>query len=343
MTAAHGLTPAYFRVGWTWGGEERMAALRCRWGRLGKASLVPAGLYALGRPGSASPVVLTGNYRLTFDRVRCDLAGNDCWILAADTHGLDVGSAAAAGLLGTAEIVQTIDASRIGELVDHRDCVIPWHAGVTAQPEQALKASGFRLIVGPRRSRDLAAFLGTGMSLIPAMQEASFTFMDRLALAPAELSRSLKLFPGFAFAALIYAGLGAGGVSLGKSMAEGWQLLVLGFTSIVCGSLIAPVLPPSAPHLPYVLRGWALGAAATTALLFGAGIFRGETGYLAAACCAFFPAAAGFLGMRFRAASPLPAEQGIAREKKTFLPLAVVAGVIAAVALVLAKITQWGS
>ena len=32
-----------------------------------------------------------------------------------------------------------------------------------------------------------------------------------MALAPVEIGRSLMLFPGFAFAALLYAGLGPGG------------------------------------------------------------------------------------------------------------------------------------
>jgi hypothetical protein len=302
---------------------------------------VAVGLYALGRPGSASPVLVTGNFRLTFDRVRCDLVGRDGWIIVVDTHGLDVGSAAAGGLLGAAEVAQAIDTTRIAELVDHRDCVVPWGAGAPA--EVGLKASGFRFIVGPRRSSDLVAFLDGGMTLTPGMQSASFTFLERVALTPGELSRGLKLFPAFAFTALLYAGLGPGGAALGRAMSEGWQLLALGVASIVCGCIVVPALPPSKPREPYWVVGWVLGAAATVALLFGARIMRGQTWYMLVACCAFFPAAAGFFALRFASASPVLSAPARTIQRRQFLPLAIVAAAVTAAAMVLAKIAQWGS
>jgi acetyl-CoA decarbonylase/synthase complex subunit gamma len=304
---------------------------------------VPAGLYALGRPERGSPVLVTGNFRLTFDRVRCDLAGRDCWIICMDTHGLDVGSAAAAGLLGCGEIAEAIATTRIAELVDHRDCVIPPDATVGMRPDAGLKASGFRFIVGPRRSVDLPSFIDERMTLTPSMQAASFTFSERLALTPGELSRGLSLFPGFAFTALLYAGLGPGGVNLGRAMSEGWQFLTLGLATIVCGCLIAPLLPPSAPRIPHFARGWAVGAAGTAALLFGARIMAGESWYAVAACGAFFPAAAAFFSLRFGAASPFATERERAREKRIFLSLGIVAAAVTTAALVLAKITRWGS
>jgi len=43
--------------------------------------------------------------------------------------------------------------------------------------------------------------------------------LDTLVLTPVELGRSLMLFPGFAFAAILYAGLGPDGVALDRALA----------------------------------------------------------------------------------------------------------------------------
>jgi hypothetical protein len=177
------------------------------------------------------------------------------------------------------------------------------------------------------------------MTLTAAMQQVTFTLTERLVLTPRELSRSGKHFVVFAFAALIYAGFGPGGVNISRAMSGGWQLLVLGLAGIACGSLIAPLLP--AGRLPGFVPGWLLGGGATAALVYGAGLGAGGSWYLDAACFAFFPAAAGFLSLRFRDASPSPVEPGLAREKRLFTVLAVIAGIATAAALVLAKVAQW--
>src|SRR3972149_4169926 len=99
---------------WAWqgsgkpGGGRRAgrfpAALR-GWGIGRDRCRVAPGLYALGAPGGDSPVLVTANYKLTFDVLRRDAAGLDAWILVLDTRGINVWCAAGEGTFGTEEAI----------------------------------------------------------------------------------------------------------------------------------------------------------------------------------------------------------------------------------------------
>ena len=58
---------------------------------------VPPGLYAAGSPTPTSPVLLSANYKLSFDHLRSVLGGRDAWILVLDTQGINVWCAAGKG------------------------------------------------------------------------------------------------------------------------------------------------------------------------------------------------------------------------------------------------------
>jgi len=51
---------------------------------------VDPGLYALGKPNEMSPVLVTANYKLSFDCLRKAVPGLDLWILVLDTKGINV-------------------------------------------------------------------------------------------------------------------------------------------------------------------------------------------------------------------------------------------------------------
>ena len=62
---------------------------------------VDPGLYALGKPDDSSPVLVTANYKMSFDRLREALPERDAWILVLDTKGVNVWCAAGKGTFGT--------------------------------------------------------------------------------------------------------------------------------------------------------------------------------------------------------------------------------------------------
>ncbi len=51
---------------------------------------VAPGLYCVGNPGQNSPVLLTANYKLSFDMLRRELTSLDAWILVIDTRAINV-------------------------------------------------------------------------------------------------------------------------------------------------------------------------------------------------------------------------------------------------------------
>jgi len=58
---------------------------------------VTPGLYAVGDPSPASPLLVTANYKLTFDKLRQELDGIDAWLVVLDTKGVNVWCAAGKG------------------------------------------------------------------------------------------------------------------------------------------------------------------------------------------------------------------------------------------------------
>src|SRR4030042_2771630 len=63
---------------------------------------VQAGAYAVGNGRQDSPVLVSANYKLSFDSLRRELGGLDAWILVLDTKGINVWCAAGKGTFGTA-------------------------------------------------------------------------------------------------------------------------------------------------------------------------------------------------------------------------------------------------
>ena len=78
---------------------------------------VEPGLYAVGSPDSASPVLVTSNYKMTFDRVRAELGGLNLWLMVLDTDGVNVWCAAGKGTFGIAEFVNRIRVTGLDGIV----------------------------------------------------------------------------------------------------------------------------------------------------------------------------------------------------------------------------------
>src|SRR6266542_1216027 len=98
------------RIATKWSWRDRVEHCRCRVGSFRNRYAVEPGLYAVGRPGPRSEVLVTANYKLSFDHLRRALDGIDAWVLVLDTAGVNVWCAAGKGTFGTAELVRRIEA-----------------------------------------------------------------------------------------------------------------------------------------------------------------------------------------------------------------------------------------
>ena len=82
---------------------------------------IEPGLYRIGEPSPDSPVLVTGNYKLTVDVVRRDLAAENVWLLVVDTKGVNVWCAAGKKTFSSAEVARRVITSGLVDYVVPRD------------------------------------------------------------------------------------------------------------------------------------------------------------------------------------------------------------------------------
>lgn len=105
--------------------SDTMGSWKARWGIRRMNYRVQPRLYAVGSPTITSPVFVTANYKMSFDRLRSQLGGIDGWILVLDTKGINVWCAAGKGTFGTDELVRRIAITGLENVVTHRRLIVP--------------------------------------------------------------------------------------------------------------------------------------------------------------------------------------------------------------------------
>ena len=284
----------------------------------------------MGDPTAESPVFVSANYKMSFDRLRSTLAGRDGWILVLDTKGINVWCAAGKGTFGTEEIVTRAAAARLAEIVSHRKLIVPQLGAPGVSAHDVKKRSGFAVVYGPVRAADLPAFMDAGMKATPQMREVTFPIADRAVLVPVEIAMSLKyLLPAMA-ALFVLAGLERGGYSASRAVADGLRSVLLLAGAYLAGAVLTPLLLPWLPGRAFSAKGAMAGglfalAAAGYALLDGAPFANGLT---AAAWYVAIPAVASFVGMGFTGASTYTSLSGVKREMRVALPVQIVCVVV---------------
>ncbi|MEO0249056.1 MAG: mercury methylation corrinoid protein HgcA [candidate division WOR-3 bacterium] len=302
---------------------DRLGTFKARWGVGRMRYKIDPGLYALGEPDAESPVLVSANYKMSFDRLREALRGRAAWILVLDTDGINVWCAAGKGTFGTDELVDRIMASRLAELVSHRRLILPQLGAPGVAAHLVRKRSGFKVIYGPVRAKDLPAFLDGGMRATPAMRTKTFDIWERTVLVPVELVIALKTVAIIAPILFLISALMRPVAFWPSGVAHGLYS-VLGFLmAVAAGTVFAPVLLPWLPGRAFSVKGLTLGLAC--AVIWA--VLRWETGATWAGrveMIAWFlmsPSVAAFLAMNFTGASTYTSLSGVKKEMRVALPL----------------------
>jgi hypothetical protein len=292
--------------------RDRLGDAAVRWDISRDDYKVAPGLYAVGDPSPKSPVLVTANYKLTFDRLRKELEGVDAWLTVLDTKGVNVWCAAGKGTFGTAELLDKIARLRLGEIAAHRVLVLPQLGASGISAPEIVRVSGFRVAWGPVRASDLRAYLAAGMKATSEMRRVSFGLADRMAVAPVELAHA------WPFA------LGALGLSVAAALPLGpgfgarlGPLLAATAGSILMGSLAFPALLPFLPTTSFAIKGAFLGAlwGLACALAGGMGLAMGAAAVLASA------PVASFVALNFTGSSTYTSQGGAKLEvEKSIIP-----------------------
>ena len=133
--------------------QDRLGTAGARIGATRGDYKVAPGIYAVGSPTAQSPVLVSANYKLSFDVLRCTLPNTDAWLLVIDTRGINVWCAAGKALFGTAEVVRRILETGLASLVSHRTLVLPQLSATGVSGEAVKNESGFKVVWGPVESR----------------------------------------------------------------------------------------------------------------------------------------------------------------------------------------------
>ena len=174
--------------------QDHWGTIKARIGVFRMNYSVTPGLYALGSPDDKSPVLVTANYKMSFDRLREALRGRNVWILVLDTIGINVWCAAGKGTFGTEELVRKIESSGLRSIVSHRKLVLPQLGAPGVAAHKVAKFSGFKVQYGPIRAEDLPAYLDAGFQTTAQMRIMTFPLKERAVLIPIELVEAVKPF-----------------------------------------------------------------------------------------------------------------------------------------------------
>ena len=316
------------RVSSSLGWADQWGALKVRWGVGRMRYTIDPGLYALGRPDHSSPVLVTANYKLTFDRLRQALPRLDAWVLVLDTKGINVWCAAGKGTFGTGELVDRIRMVGLEQVVNHRELILPQLGAPGVSAHQVKKLSGFKVIYGPIRAGDLPAFLDAGCQATPEMRQKTFAIGERAVLIPMELVAGLKVLVFLLPAFLLLGGLGSGGSFWGNVWTHGLFAVVALLLSLVMGAVLTPLLLPYLPGRAFALKGFflSIGGVLFLLVIFGGG-GTSWAGILERLSWVFMvPAVTAFLAMDFTGASTYTSLSGVKKEMRWAVPLEIAGG-----------------
>ncbi len=303
---------------------------------------VDPGLYAVGDPDKNSAVLVSANYKYSFDLLRRELKGLDAWILVLDTKGINVWCAAGKGTFGTAELVKRISVAQMDRVVAHRQVIVPQLGAPGVSAFKVKQAAGFRVLYGPVRAKDIPAYIKAGYKATREMRRVNFTVSDRLVLTPMEINPAMQKFPLYAAVVLVVFGLSPSGIMFKDAFTGSLPFLLLGLVSVVSGALLTPVLLPYVPFRSFAVKGWIVGLLSVLLSSKFVPLLNQQNTFLLIVTYLFFPAASSFIALQFTGSTTFTGMSGVKRELKIAIPAYLVSCAVSVILLIMYKFTQWG-
>ena len=310
--------------------KEMLGSFMVRWGMNRDRYSVDSGLYAFGKPKKDSPVLVTANYKKTFDELRNNIIGLNVWILVLDTKGINVWCAAGKGTFGSDELAKRVKASGLAKIVSHRTLVLPQLGAAGTSAQRAKKITGFSVIYGPVRAEDIKEFLKNGMKASEEMRTVRFTLADRLVLIAVELTLGWKFFLGTFIFALIFDILGGRGLGV---ILSSWLPYIL---SIISGAVLVPLLLPYIPGASFAWKGWLMGLITATLYVISVplGIFN------MVSLLFILPPISSYLALNFTGATTFTSLSGVMKETTYGVPVMIGLTVLGIVFKVIGLVTN---
>jgi acetyl-CoA decarbonylase/synthase complex subunit gamma len=317
---------------------DRVGIWKLRWG-IGRMNYTVApGLYALGQPEADSEVLVTANYRMTFDLLRTSLGSLDAWILVLDTFGVNVWCAAGKGTFGTDELVSRLRSTGIEGVVNHKSLIVPQLGAPGIAAHEVAERTGFKVLYGPVELRDLPGYLHNGRRATPDMRRKNFPLVERAAIIPMELVPASKWVLIASLAVALVSGVLGRDTFLADALHYGSHALLALVLGTLAGAAATPILLPLLPGRAFAMKGALAGAAAALLYPF---VVR-SAGVELTAWTLVVISIASYLAMNFTGSSTYTSLSGVKKEMKEAVPFQVTAVLAALVLWLTALFTAGG-
>lgn len=310
-----GSTPKAIPVSTKLSTKDILGSWKARWGINRMNYKVDPGLYSVGQPDSNSPIMVTANYKMSFDALRKELSDISAWILVLDTKGINVWCAAGKGTFGTEELIKRIDSAGLSEVTTHRTVILPQLGAVGVSAHEVQKRSGFKVVYGPVRAEDVPKFLENGMQADKEMRTVQFTFKDRTVLTPIEIVGAIK--PSLMiFGTMFLLNL------VGLSRFTGTDVYSY-IGAVLTGCVLVPMLLPWIPGRAFAFKGWLMGLLWAVSVVMINGYFSSiDYGILTSiAYLLILPSVSAYGAMNFTGCSTYTSFSGVIKEMKISIPL----------------------
>ncbi|TFH35163.1 MAG: acetyl-CoA synthase subunit gamma [Bacteroidia bacterium] len=321
-----------------WTHSDWLGALRVRLSIGRNSYSVNPGLYRMGTPGDKSDVFVSANYKLSFDILRRNLAGINCWILVLDTSGINIWCAAGKGTFGSDELIRQVKESFLERVVSHRRIIVPQLGAPGISSHLVLRETGFRIKYGPVMAKDIRQYVKNGYKKDEQMYRVRFNLVDRLILTPVEMAGSLKRFLVMLVLFVLISGIGKGGYSPGNLVDQGLIAAFMLGAAWLTGAFITPVMLPWIPTRPFSAKGIIAGSVIMAAAWL---LLPLDFPILAASgLAATGIAISSFLAMNFTGASTYASPSGVKKEMKQYIPVQLILAGAGIILFVVSNITE---
>lgn len=350
--------------------KDMIGAIRVRWGIRRNNYKINPGLYAIGSPNEGSEVLVTANYKLTFDTVRKNLSGMNVWLLVLNTHGVNVWCAAGKGTFSSEELIYRTHKVHLEKVVNHRRLILPQLGapGISAHKvknwgvdktryintdtiksntpntkfvySEANLLQGYRVVYGPVKASDIKKFFELKFKATPEMRRVKFGIADRLKLIPNDFLYGKKYLTGIILSLIVFS-------LIGKPYPFDWsiiksqsiQIAVIISTAYVSGIVLTPILLPFIPVKMFALKGLIISLI-TSFILIGFGLIGPGITYQLSFIL-LNGSLASFVAMNFTGSSTYTSLSGVKTEMKFAIPLQVTMGVMGLILFIVGNILNF--
>lgn len=298
--------------------RDRLGSIGVRLGFNRNNYKVSPGLYALGHPDSDSVILVTANYKLSFDTLRQEISDLNAWVLVLDTRGVNVWCAAGKKTFSSAEVIRQVKINNLDQLVSHRKLILPQLSATGVSAVEVKRGCGFEVIWGPIQARDIKPFLAAGFQAEKAMRQVTFGFWERLVLTPVEMTLVGKHLLWMVPILFILSGFGPKFFSFSAFWYRGLAVAVAVILGVFSGTVLTPALLPWIPFRAFSLKGAVTGLISGMILI---GVWFNPVIFCPAlALLLLIMTLSSYLAMNFTGCTPFTSPSGVEKEMRKALP-----------------------